>query len=57
MLTGHSTSADRFSNRRLFMQIKESKVAKVAGLSAIITIAAVACKYVLKLIRVKREEE
>lgn len=39
------------------MQIKESKVAKVAGLSAIITIAAVACKYVLKLIRVKREEE
>ena len=39
------------------MQIKESKVAKVAGLSAIITITAVACKYVLKLIKVRREEE
>lgn len=39
------------------MQIKESKVVKVAGLSAIITIAAVACKYILKLIKVKREEE
>lgn len=38
------------------MQIKESKVAKVAGLSAIITIAAVACKYIFKLVKTSKEE-